>query len=80
MNRTAYHLLIGVLTGFALSLLFYIAFGAFHPVGFFVWSVVTGLIGGCVGGMWLTSIGATVGITIFLRVIVFTVLSGLFVL
>ncbi|MFP4431563.1 MAG: hypothetical protein ACOCW6_09440 [Spirochaetota bacterium] len=75
-----YHLIVGVLTGFGLSLLFYISFGMFDAAGFVVWSVVTGVLGGLAGGLWLKSIGATVGLTMFLRVIVFAALSGLFVL
>jgi len=74
-----YHLVIGVLTGFGLSLLFYVSFGVFHAAGFVVWSIATGVLGGLAGGLWLNSIGATVGITMFLRVIVFAAASGLFV-
>lgn len=74
-----FHLLAGVLTAFALSILFYLAFGIFDALGFVIWSVATGVLGGLAGGLWLKSIGATLGITMFLRVIVFAALSGLFV-
>jgi hypothetical protein len=73
------HLVAGILTGFALSLMFYVFLGVYNPVGFFLWSTVTGVLGALAGGLWLKSIGATLGITMFLRVIVFAALSGLFV-
>lgn len=74
-----YHLLAGILTGFALSILFYLAFGVFHAAGFVIWSITTGVVGGLAGGLWLRSIGATIGITMFIRVVVFAAGSGLFV-
>ncbi len=79
-QNLVYHLIAGVLTGFGLSLLFYVSFGIFNAAGFVIWSIATGVLGGLAGGLWLKSIGATLGITMFLRVIVFAALSGLFVL
>lgn len=80
VNRNlSLHLIAGVLAGFALSLLFYLSLGVFTPAGFLGWSILSGLIGGLAGAFWLRSIGGTVGITIFVRVVIFAATSGLFV-
>ena len=81
MNKNfSLHLVAGVLTGFALSLLFYLALGIYGSLGEFAgWSILSGLVGGSAGAFWLRSVGGTVGITIFVRVVIFAATSGLFV-
>jgi hypothetical protein len=79
-KNLALHLFAGVLAGFAISILFYLALGVFTLGGFIGWSILSGLLGGLAGALWLRSIGGTVGITIFIRVVIFAATSGLFVL
>lgn len=44
------HALAGVVIGFVLSASFFLFFGAFQLVGFFLWSIVGGGGGGVLGG------------------------------
>lgn len=81
-NRIAQRLpryaLIGVILGFALSGAFYFVWGAFQPVGFFLWSVIAGGGGGLVGGRIGRSTAAAVAGAIVVRLFVFVVFGGVF--
>ena len=68
--------LIGVILGFALSGVFYLVWGAFQPVGFFLWSVVAGGGGGLAGGrIGRSSVAAMAG-AIVVRLFVFIAFGG----
>jgi len=68
--------LIGVIIGFALSGLFYVIWGAFQLVGFFLWSIVAGG-GGAVAGRFLfrTHWGVVLG-AVVVRLAIFVLFGG----
>ena len=69
-------LVLGVVIGFVLSGAFYLIWGAFELVGFFLWSIVAGG-GGALAGRWLTGNvwGALAG-AVVVRLAIFVFFGG----
>ncbi len=69
---------LGVGLGFVLSGLFYVVWGAFQPVGFFLWSVVGGGAGALLGGFLGRSVVWAATGAIIVRVLIFVLFGEVF--
>ena len=67
---------LGIITGYVLSVLFYLIFGVFQLVGFIVWSLVTGAIGGIIGGLVIRNPVGPILFAAILRILWFAVATG----
>mgnify|MGYP006270101701 CR=1 FL=1 len=68
--------LIGTLIGFALSASFFVVWGAFQWVGFFLWSIVAGGGGALLGRVIFGSRPAAIIGAVVLRVAIFVFFGG----
>jgi hypothetical protein len=71
-------LALGILIGFALSVSFYLIWGAFQLLGFLLWSIVAGGGGALAGRLLLGSRRGAVGGALLLRFAVFALFGGVF--
>lgn len=69
---------VGVLIGFALSGAFYLIWGAFQLLGFFLWSTVAGGGGAVAGGRIGGSLTWAIVGAVLIRVLIFVVFGGVF--
>ncbi|HKK48028.1 MAG TPA: hypothetical protein VJ932_02970 [Alkalispirochaeta sp.] len=70
--------LIGILIGFALSASFFVIWGAFQWVGFFLWSIVAGGGGAVVGrGIFGSRVGVILT-AVVVRLAIFVLFGGIF--
>ncbi|MFW5695640.1 MAG: hypothetical protein ACOCYB_10760 [Alkalispirochaeta sp.] len=68
--------LLGTLLGFALSASFFVIWGAFQWVGFFLWSIVAGGGGAVLGRVIFSSRVGAIIMAIVLRLAIFVFFGG----
>lgn len=77
-NVYALYASLGVGLGFVLSGLFYVVWGAFQPVGFFLWSIAGGGGGALLGGIPGRSVAWAVTGAIVVRALIFVLFGEVF--
>jgi len=75
-NEIVLDAVVGIVTAYLLSVLFWLVFGVFQLTGFIVWSLVTGAVGGILGGFVLTRPWGPILLAAVVRVAWFAVATG----